>query len=29
MDFVYKPEIAAMIAEWVAYITPVPKSRAT
>jgi spermidine/putrescine transport system substrate-binding protein len=24
MDFVYKPEIAAMITEWVAYITPVP-----
>ena len=23
MDYVYRPEIAAMIAEWVAYITPV------
>jgi spermidine/putrescine transport system substrate-binding protein len=28
MDFVYKPEIAAMIAEYVNYITPVPGARA-
>jgi spermidine/putrescine transport system substrate-binding protein len=27
MDFVYRPEIAAMIAAWVAYITPVPAAR--
>jgi len=27
MDFVYKPEIAAMIAEWVWYITPVPPAQ--
>jgi spermidine/putrescine transport system substrate-binding protein len=27
MDFVYRPEIAAMIADWVQYITPVPASR--
>jgi spermidine/putrescine transport system substrate-binding protein len=25
MDYVYKPEIAAMITEWVNYITPVPE----
>jgi len=29
MDFVYKPEIAAMITEWVAYITPVPAAAQT
>jgi spermidine/putrescine transport system substrate-binding protein len=28
MDFVYDPEIAAMIAEWVAYITPVTDAKA-
>lgn len=28
MDYVYKPEIAAMIAEWVNYITPVPAAQA-
>src|SRR5439155_3580874 len=27
MDFVYRPDIAAMIAEWVAYISPVPDAR--
>ena len=27
MDFVYDPKIAAMIAEWVAYITPVDAAR--
>jgi len=27
MDFVYRPEIAAMIAEFVAYVTPVPAAR--
>jgi spermidine/putrescine transport system substrate-binding protein len=27
MDFVYRPEIAAMIVAWVAYITPVPAAR--
>jgi spermidine/putrescine transport system substrate-binding protein len=27
MDFVYRPEVAAMIADWVWYITPVPASR--
>ena len=27
MDFVYRPEVAAMIAEWVNYITPVPGAR--
>jgi spermidine/putrescine transport system substrate-binding protein len=27
MDFVYRPEIAAMIADWVQYITPVPAAR--
>ena len=27
MDYVYDPEIAAMIADWVNYITPVPASR--
>jgi spermidine/putrescine transport system substrate-binding protein len=27
MDFVYDPVIAAMITEWVAYITPVPSAR--
>jgi len=27
MDFVYRPDIAAMIAEWVAYISPVPSAR--
>ncbi|MFB3739798.1 MAG: spermidine/putrescine ABC transporter substrate-binding protein, partial [Candidatus Velamenicoccus archaeovorus] len=27
MDFVYRPEIAAMIADWVWYMTPVPASR--
>jgi spermidine/putrescine transport system substrate-binding protein len=27
MDFVYKPEIAAMIAEYVNYITPVPAAK--
>jgi spermidine/putrescine transport system substrate-binding protein len=25
MDFVYKPEIAQMITEWVLYMSPVPK----
>ena len=29
MDFVYRPEIAAMITEWVAYITPVPAASQT
>jgi spermidine/putrescine transport system substrate-binding protein len=24
MDYVYRPEIAAMIADWVGYISPVP-----
>ncbi len=28
MDFVYRPDIAAMIAAYVAYVTPVPESRA-
>jgi spermidine/putrescine transport system substrate-binding protein len=27
MDYVYQPEIAAMITSWVAYITPVPASQ--
>lgn len=27
MDFVYRPRVAAMIADWVGYITPVPASR--
>lgn len=27
MDFVYRPEIAAMIADWVQYISPVPAAR--
>jgi spermidine/putrescine transport system substrate-binding protein len=27
MDFVYRPDIAAMIAAWVAYVTPVPAAR--
>jgi spermidine/putrescine transport system substrate-binding protein len=27
MDFVYRPRIAAMIAEWVWYITPVPSAQ--
>ena len=27
MDFVYRPDVAAMIADWVWYITPVPASR--
>jgi spermidine/putrescine transport system substrate-binding protein len=27
MDFVYRPEIAAMIADWVWYITPVPAAQ--
>jgi len=27
MDFVYRPRVAAMIADWVWYITPVPASR--
>jgi spermidine/putrescine transport system substrate-binding protein len=27
MDYVYKPEIAAMIAAYVAYVTPVPSAR--
>ena len=27
MDYVYKPEVAAIIADWVNYITPVPASR--
>jgi spermidine/putrescine transport system substrate-binding protein len=27
MDFVYQPEIAAQIAEWVGYITPVPAAQ--
>jgi spermidine/putrescine transport system substrate-binding protein len=27
MDYVYQPEIAAMITEWVNYITPVPDSQ--
>jgi spermidine/putrescine transport system substrate-binding protein len=27
MDFVYEPQIAAMITEWVAYITPVPQAK--
>ena len=27
IDFVYRPEVAAMIADWVWYITPVPASR--
>jgi spermidine/putrescine transport system substrate-binding protein len=28
MDYVYEPQIAAMIAEWVWYITPVPAAQA-
>ncbi|HEY5905954.1 MAG TPA: spermidine/putrescine ABC transporter substrate-binding protein [Actinomycetota bacterium] len=28
IDFVYRPEIAAMIADWVWYICPVPEARA-
>ena len=28
IDFVYRPEVAAMIANWVWYITPVPASKA-
>jgi spermidine/putrescine transport system substrate-binding protein len=27
MDYVYRPQIAAMITEWVAYITPVPAAK--
>ena len=27
MDFVYRPEIAAMIADWVAYTSPVPAAK--
>ena len=27
MDFVYRPEVAAMIADWVGYITPVPAAQ--
>jgi spermidine/putrescine transport system substrate-binding protein len=27
MDYVYQPDIAAMIADWVGYITPVPASQ--
>jgi spermidine/putrescine transport system substrate-binding protein len=27
MDYVYQPEVAAMITEWVNYITPVPECR--
>jgi len=27
MDYVYAPQIAAMITEWVAYITPVPAAK--
>jgi spermidine/putrescine transport system substrate-binding protein len=27
MDYVYDPEVAAMIAAWVAYVTPVPGAR--
>jgi hypothetical protein len=27
MDFVYRPEVAAMIADWVGYITPVPSAQ--
>ncbi len=27
MDYVYNPQIAAMITEWVAYITPVPAAK--
>jgi spermidine/putrescine transport system substrate-binding protein len=27
MDYVYRPDIAAMIAAWVAYVTPVPSAR--
>jgi spermidine/putrescine transport system substrate-binding protein len=27
MDFVYKPDVAGLIADWVAYITPVPSSQ--
>jgi spermidine/putrescine transport system substrate-binding protein len=27
MDFVYRPEIAAMIAGFVAYVTPVPEAQ--
>jgi spermidine/putrescine transport system substrate-binding protein len=26
MDFVYRPEIAAMIADWVGYVSPVPEA---
>ena len=28
MDFYYQPEVAARVAEWVNYITPVPDARA-
>jgi spermidine/putrescine transport system substrate-binding protein len=27
MDYVYKPEVAAQLAEWIAYITPVPAAK--
>jgi hypothetical protein len=27
MDFVYRPEIAALIADWVWYISPVPAAK--
>jgi spermidine/putrescine transport system substrate-binding protein len=27
MDFVYRPDVAAMIADWVWYLTPVPSAR--
>jgi spermidine/putrescine transport system substrate-binding protein len=26
MDFVYHPDIAAMIADWVGYVSPVPEA---
>jgi len=29
MDYVYQPDVAAQITEWVAYITPVPSCRDT
>jgi spermidine/putrescine transport system substrate-binding protein len=27
MDYVYKPDVAAQLAEWIAYITPVPSAK--
>ncbi len=27
MDYVYQPDVAAQITEWVAYITPVPSAK--